>query len=125
MRPLEMIFGAAGWAAAVYFYRELAQAHTLVERAEKAIEKTAKEIKERCLMQLNKKIQAAIEQSCDYAIKRMIEEGAPAGIDAVRCDISYHTARGWQPTIEGEIVKLPDDGCGGLPEISRASHASS
>jgi hypothetical protein len=65
----------------------------------------------------------AIRRSKDLAIKRMCETGVPVGIVAVRVDITLLTARGWQPTIEGEIVKIStgDD----LPEPSRASHMSS
>lgn len=76
-------------------------------------------------MPLDDKLSAAIDQSRDYAIKRMIEAGVPIGIDAIRCDVTYHTPHGWQPSIEGEIVRLPGGDGDDLPKASRASHSSS
>lgn len=73
-------------------------------------------------MALNEKLAAAIAQSRDYAIRQMTEAGVPVGVDALRVDITLHTARGWQPTVIGEIVQIPDED---LPEPSRASHSSS
>lgn len=74
------------------------------------------------MSELNPKLSSAIGQSIDWAIKSMIREGVPVGIDAIRVDISYHTARGWQPTINGSIVELPDGD--DLPAYSQASHMS-
>ncbi len=69
---------------------------------------------------INEKLAAAINQSRDYLIAYMIKKGVPIGIDAVRCDITLHTARGWQPTMTGEIVQFSLD----PPELPKASHAS-
>lgn len=71
-------------------------------------------------MTLNVKLLDAIEQSKRFAIQRMIDSGVPIGVDGIRCDITLHTARGWQPTVIGENVEIPAD----LPEPSRASHMS-
>ena len=70
--------------------------------------------------QLNETLLAAINQSRDYLIAYMIEKGMPIGVNAVRCDITLHTARSWQPTMTGEIVQFSLD----LPEASHASHHS-
>jgi len=75
------------------------------------------------MSQLNETLLAAINQSRDYLIAYMIKAGIPIDVDAVRCDITLHTARGWEPTMTGEIVQFslnaPD-----LPEASHASHHS-
>src|SRR5258706_4580448 len=72
---------------------------------------------------INEKLAAAIDQSRDYLIAYMIEKGVPIGVNAVRCDITLHTARGWQPTMTGEIVQFSLD-APDLPEASHASHHS-
>jgi hypothetical protein len=68
------------------------------------------------------KLGKAFDESRTHAIQTMISDGVPVLIDAVRCDISVHTPRGWHPVWVGAVVRLWDDS--DLPEPSRASHMS-
>ncbi len=58
---------------------------------------------------IHRRLSAAITQSRNYAIEQMRRRGVPVGVDAVRCDISFRTSKGWEPTINGEIVELRDE----------------
>ncbi len=126
------LVGWAGWAAAVYFYWQLGRTHELLDRAERAVRRAAHQVRRAGLltarrrqsMTLDDRLTAAINQSLGHVLARMAEEGVPAGIDAVKCDVSYHTPRGWQPAVEGAVV-LVNNNAGPLPEVSRASHSSS
>lgn len=75
-------------------------------------------------MTLNIILHSAIDRSLRSAIQRMINDGVPVGIDAIRCHIGYHTARGWQSLVSGDIVNVQNGDGGELPEPDRSSHRS-
>jgi hypothetical protein len=56
---------------------------------------------------MNPKIIGAIVQSLVYALSTVDKDLVNAA-DGVRVDITFHTPHGWQPSIEGENVELPN-----------------
>jgi hypothetical protein len=49
-----------------------------------------------------------VDESFKLTVRQMITNGLPEGIDAVRVDITVHSAHGWHPTTIGRIAMMEE-----------------